>query len=87
MTRTRRILLWVLLPLGLLILLPMCAVGLLFTDSGSRWLLERVPGLTVENYQGALLGQWQAERLEWQDMETRAELSQVAMTLDAGCLW
>lgn len=87
MTRTRRILLWVLIPLCLLVLLPVSAVGLLLTDGGSRWLLERVPGLSVAGYQGALLGQWQAERLEWQDEETRVELHQVSMQLDSGCLW
>lgn len=87
MTRTRRILLWALLPLCLLILLPVFAVGLLLSDSGSRWLLERVPGLVTENYQGALLGQWSAERLTWQDAETRVGLSQIEMTLDASCLW
>ena len=88
MTRTRRILLWVLLPLlALLVLVPLAGVGLLLSDTGSRWVLERVPGLSLERYQGALLGRWQADRLQWESDETRVVLEQPLMELDAACLW
>lgn len=87
MTRTRRFLLWILLPLLAVLLLVLAAVSLLFTESGSRRVLEWVPGLSIEQYQGTLLGQWQAGRLLWQDEETRVELVQPRMVLDAGCFW
>lgn len=88
MTRMRRILLWVFLPLlVVLVALPLAGVGLLLSEAGSRWVLERVPGLSLSNYQGALLGQWQAERLQWQDEETLVVLEQPLMELDAACLW
>jgi translocation and assembly module TamB len=62
-------------------------VGLLLSDTGSRWVLERVPGLSLERYQGALLGRWQADRLQWESDETRVALEQPLMELDAACLW
>lgn len=57
---------------SLLLLLLMAAAGgaawLLTTEGGTRWLLQRVPGLQVKNFQGALLGSsWHADslRVEW----------------------
>lgn len=88
MTRARRILLWVVLPLlAVLVMLPLAGTGLLLSETGSRWVLERVPGLSLEHYRGALLGQWQAERLQWQDDATLVVLEQPQMELDAACLW
>ncbi len=88
MTLMRRILLWIFLPLlFVLVSVPLAGVGLLLSESGSRWVMERVPGLSLENYRGALLGQWQAERLQWQDDATLVVLEQPLMELDASCLW
>jgi translocation and assembly module TamB len=36
------------------------------TAAGSRWALGQVPGLSVENFQGRLGGQWSADHLLWQ---------------------
>ena len=55
--------------LGLVLLL---AIGLpvalllgLRSESGSAWLLQQVPGLTVTNPRGSLLGDFSAERVEF----------------------
>ncbi len=62
-----------LLPLGLVLAcLLLVAAGatallrwMLLDDAGSAWLLQRVPGVQVQGFKGALLGQrWQADRLE-----------------------
>lgn len=57
---------------SLLILLLGAVAGaiswVLTTEGGTQWLLQRVPGLQVKNFQGALLGgRWKADslRLEW----------------------
>ncbi|WP_213881639.1 translocation/assembly module TamB domain-containing protein [Pseudomonas sp. dw_358] len=48
-------------------LLAMLGVyALLSSESGSRWVLARVPGLQVEQFQGQLVGRWSAARLTWQ---------------------
>ncbi len=55
--------LW-LLPL-LVIVALVGAVGLLFSATGSRWLLDRVPGLSVTGPQGALARDFQAQALRY----------------------
>lgn len=85
MTRSRLIKLLI-LPVSLLLLLLIPLV-LLSTQSGSQWLLRQVPGLTVQEFNGALLGQWSAEQLEWQDEQTQIQLEQISMAIDLGCLW
>jgi translocation and assembly module TamB len=60
---------------------------LLMRESGTRWLLQQVPGLTVEGWQGALLGDsWRSERLriEWDNGRAHAELTKVQAT---GLTW
>lgn len=86
MTGMRRILLWVGLVVLLLLLIPVAAVGLLFTETGSRWVLDRVPGLTLNGYQGALLSNWHAEQLQWENEALHVRLEQPTMTLETSCL-
>ena len=57
---------------SLLVLLLGAVAGgvawLLTTEGGTHWLLQRLPGVQVKNFQGALLGsRWQADslRVEW----------------------
>ncbi|EPN39809.1 hypothetical protein A242_24255, partial [Pseudomonas syringae pv. actinidiae ICMP 19095] len=52
----------------------------------SRWALARVPGLQLENFQGRLGGQWNAERLVWQQGEDRVEVQAVAFAWTPACL-
>ncbi len=55
----RRISFRIVLSLLLLVVLLLgLAVSVLVTQSGSRWLLNQVPGLTVQGWQGAVLTQW-----------------------------
>lgn len=49
--------------LALLLVLGVTLGGLFGTTAGSRWLLQRVPGMQVEGFAGHLAGRWQAERL------------------------
>ena len=53
---------------------------LLMREAGTRWLLQQVPGLTVQGWQGALLGgRWQADslRLEWDGGRASAVLEKI----------
>lgn len=70
-----------------LLLLVIVSVSLLLgTQAGSRWALARVPGLQLENFQGRLGGQWNAERLVWQQGEDRVEVQAVAFAWTPACL-
>lgn len=53
---------------------------LVLREAGTRWLLQQVPGLTVQGWQGALLGgSWRADslRVEWDGGQSSAVLEQV----------
>ena len=53
---------------------------LLMREAGTRWLLQQVPGLTVQGWQGALLGgRWQADslRVEWDNGRASAVLEKI----------
>ncbi|WP_433898093.1 translocation/assembly module TamB domain-containing protein [Pseudomonas sp. PSE1(2024)] len=74
----------VLLSLVLLIVLSITAV--LGTQAGSRWVLGLVPGLSVDNFQGRLGGQWSADHLLWQQDSSRVELSKPIFEWSPLCL-
>ncbi len=66
--------------LATLALPPAALWALLRSEAGSAWLLARVPGLTVQGAQGALLGErFSAERLQWQGAPGRLALQQLAL--------
>ncbi|QTD31407.1 translocation/assembly module TamB domain-containing protein [Pseudomonas fluorescens] len=73
-----------LLSLVLLIVLSITAV--LGTQAGSRWVLGLVPGLSVDNFQGRLGGQWSADHLLWQQDSSRVELSKPIFEWSPLCL-
>ncbi|MHB2248680.1 translocation/assembly module TamB domain-containing protein [Pseudomonas fitomaticsae] len=73
-----------LLSLVLLIVLSITAV--LGTQAGSRWVLGLVPGLSVDNFQGRLGGQWSADHLLWQQDTSRVELSKPIFEWSPLCL-
>ncbi|MBC3301213.1 translocation/assembly module TamB [Pseudomonas sp. SWRI18] len=56
------------------------------TQAGSRWALGRVPGLSVENFQGHLGGQWSADHLLWQQGGSRVELQAPLLDWSPACL-
>ncbi|MBJ2345656.1 MULTISPECIES: translocation/assembly module TamB domain-containing protein [Pseudomonas] len=71
---------------GLLVAIALVLSILLGTTFGSRWALGLVPGLTVENYQGRLGGQWSADRVLWQQDASRVELNQPIFAWSPSCL-
>lgn len=75
--------------LGLLgsVLLVVLALGaLLATEGGSRWVLGRVPGLQVSDFQGHLAGRWQASQLTWVDGGSRVDVQAPLLNWTPGCL-
>ncbi|WP_457967763.1 translocation/assembly module TamB [Pseudomonas sp. R4-84] len=71
---------------GLLATLVLVSSIVLGTAFGSRWALGLVPGLTVENFQGRLGGQWSADRVLWQQDASRVELHQPIFAWSPSCL-
>ena len=61
---------WLLVIMAVIVLLPLVLIGAVLvalnTETGTAWTIEKIPGLQTEAGRGSLLGQWQAERLEWQ---------------------
>jgi len=69
------------------VLLVVLALGVLLgTEGGSRWLLARVPGLEVNDFQGRLGGTWQASRLIWSDAGSRVEVQAPLLNWSPACL-
>ncbi|MEA1607349.1 translocation/assembly module TamB domain-containing protein [Pseudomonas spirodelae] len=59
---------------------------LLGTQGGSRWLLEQVPGLQVEGFNGRLAGRWSAANLRWQQGQNSAQLISPSLAWSPACL-
>ncbi|MBV6286941.1 translocation/assembly module TamB domain-containing protein [Pseudomonas aegrilactucae] len=75
--------------LGLLLLAVLLIVSLgalLGTQAGSRWALSLVPGLQLDNFEGRLGGQWQADRLLWQQGADRVEVLAPVFAWSPSCL-
>ena len=72
--------------LALLMLVVLALTTVLGTAAGSRWALGFVPGLTVDNFQGRLGGQWSADHLVWQQDTSRVELSKAIFAWSPSCL-
>ncbi|GLH32079.1 DUF490 domain-containing protein [Pseudomonas sp. BR1R-5] len=72
--------------LGSVLLVVLALAALLGTESGSRWVLGRVPGLQVDNFQGRLAGRWQASQLTWADGGNRVEVLAPLLNWTPGCL-
>ncbi|WP_405121382.1 translocation/assembly module TamB domain-containing protein [Pseudomonas petroselini] len=69
--------------LGVLLLALWAVLG---TQAGSRWALGRVPGLSVEYFQGHLGGQWSADHVLWQQGSSRVELQAPQWDWSPACL-
>ncbi|VVQ30853.1 Translocation and assembly module subunit TamB [Pseudomonas fluorescens] len=72
--------------LALLMLVVLTVATVLGTATGSRWALGFVPGLTVENFQGRMGGQWSADHVLWQQDSSRVELNKVIFAWSPLCL-
>lgn len=84
MKRGLKITLLAILALVVLVILALAAV--LGTQAGSRWALRQVPGLSLEQFDGRLGGQWSAGQLLWQQDGTRIELRGVQFSWSPACL-
>ncbi|WP_043274204.1 translocation/assembly module TamB domain-containing protein [Pseudomonas sp. CHM02] len=71
---------------AILAVLLLALWAVLGTQAGSRWALARVPGLSVENFQGHLGGQWSADHLLWQQDSSRVELQAPQFDWSPACL-
>jgi len=71
---------------AILAVLLLALWSVLGTQAGSRWALGRVPGLTVENFQGHLGGRWSADHLLWQQDSSRVELKAPTFDWSPACL-
>ena len=72
--------------LALVFLIVLSVAVVLGTNTGSRWALGLVPGLSTENFQGRLGGQWSADHLVWQQDSSRVELDQAIFAWSPLCL-
>ncbi|NBF04209.1 translocation/assembly module TamB [Pseudomonas sp. Fl5BN2] len=72
--------------LALVILIILALAAVLGTQAGSRWALGQVPGLSLDNFDGHLGGQWSADHLLWQQDSSRVELNGVKFAWSPACL-
>ena len=84
MNRGLKIALLAILTLVMVVFLALAT--LLGTQAGSQWALGRVPGLTVENFQGRLGGQWSGDHLLWQQDSSWVELIKPVFAWSPLCL-
>ncbi len=71
---------------ALLAVLLLALWTVLGSQAGSRWALGQVPGLSVDNFQGRLGGQWSADHLLWQQDSSRVELKAPTFDWSPACL-
>ncbi|PXX91120.1 translocation/assembly module TamB [Marinobacter vulgaris] len=77
--------------LAVIVLLPLLLVGVLLlalrSETGTAWVIEQIPGLSVEQGQGSVLGQWQAQALTWQGYGVGLEVSAPVVDWSPTCLF
>lgn len=82
---------WALLLAGLLLLLPLVLVVLILlalqSEAGTAWVIDRIPGLQTEAAQGSLLGQWQAQSLDWHGYGVAVQVEAPVISWSPGCLF
>jgi translocation and assembly module TamB len=76
--------------LAVLLLVPLLTLGaillVLRSDTGTAWLLDRVPGLDITAGQGSLLAEWRAEALHWRGYGITLELREPELAWSPSCL-
>ncbi|WP_148862314.1 translocation/assembly module TamB domain-containing protein [Marinobacter fonticola] len=84
----KRVLLWILGSLVALVLLVVLGLYLLLrSETGTAWLIDQVPGLTVEAGQGSVLDRWAAQSLRWQGFGVIAEIDELVFEWSPQCLF
>ena len=76
-----------LMPVCLLALVLAGLLALVHGTASSRWLLQQVPGLTVQGFRGSLAGDWQVGQLLYEEAGQRLELRQLQVQWRPACLW
>ena len=71
---------------AILAVLLLAVWAVLGTQAGSRWALGRVPGLSVEHFEGHLGGRWSADHLLWQQDGNRVERTAPTFKWSPACL-
>lgn len=71
----------------LLVLIISSFIVIIKTETGTRFLLSHIPGLSVEGSQGSLSGNWSAKQLIWQDDTTKIILTSPTLSWYASCLF
>jgi len=71
---------------ALLLMVIVILAVVLGSQSGSRWALDRVPGLQVSDFQGHLGGHWQARELVWDDGKHRVVVQAPQLDWTPACL-
>ncbi|MFW5824695.1 MAG: translocation/assembly module TamB domain-containing protein [Marinobacter sp.] len=56
------------------------------SETGTAWVLERIPGLTTEQAAGSLLGEWQARQLEWHGYGVQLAIDSPRLDWSPTCL-
>ncbi|SNC67127.1 translocation and assembly module TamB [Marinobacter sp. es.048] len=88
--RPRRLRFWLLVGLAVLILVPVLVVAAVLlalrSETGTAWVIEQVPGLQVENDQGSLFGQWQADHLQWRGYGVEVVVESPLVDWSPSCL-
>ena len=84
-----------LLPLGVVLVFVLLVAAAattvvrwwLFEETGSQWLLQRLPGLQVQGFRGALLGdRWQADRVQLSLAQDQISITVEGLSL-SGMRW
>lgn len=82
---------WFALILAIIILVPVLLIGaallLVRSETGTAWIIDQVPGLSVDEGEGTLLGRWQATRLSWQGYGINLDLQQPLLDWSPSCLF
>src|SRR5690554_5563209 len=88
---TAKVLKWVLISLLVILLLLALVIGLLLaalrSDTGTAWVLEQIPGLTTEQADGSLLGEWQAASLRWHGYGVQLAVDEPFVEWSPTCLF
>ena len=89
--RPRRFRFWLLVCLAVLILVPVLLLSAVLlalrSESGTAWVIQQVPGLQVNNDRGSLLGQWQADHLQWRGYGVEVVVESPLVDWSPSCLF
>lgn len=84
----KRFLLWTLgILLALVLGLVLAVYLVLRSETGTAWLIDQVPGLTVTGGQGSVLNRWQAQSVHWQGYGVTAKVDGVFLEWSPACLF